>query len=209
MSSFPTLATLALQGRFVRLDPMSLADVPALLDAASEDRSSYGFTRVPSGQAAMRAFVCKALNEMAAGDAIPFTIRRQVDCSVIGTTRLLDLGYWRSGSDGACETPSVVEIGSTWLAASAQRTVANTEAKFLLLSQAFDAWACYRVVFQTDARNARSRAAIERLGARLEGVRRAHKQGSDLNSRDSAFYSLLADEWPAARAGLRARLENQ
>lgn len=79
MSSSPTLATLALQGRFVRLEPLSLADVPALLDAASEDRSSYGFTRVPSGPESMRAFVCKALDELAAGDAIPFTIRRQAD----------------------------------------------------------------------------------------------------------------------------------
>jgi hypothetical protein len=104
------------------------------------------------------------------------------------------------------ELPSVAEIGWTWLAASAQRTAVNTEAKLLLLGHAFDAWAALRVCLKTDARNARSRTAIERLGARFEGIRRAHVLASDGTARDSAYYSIVRAEWPVVRATLIARL---
>nr|WP_261567718.1 GNAT family protein [Frankia gtarii] len=109
-------------------------------------------------------------------------------------------------ADPAGTPPSVAEIGGTWLAASAQRTAVNTEAKLLLLGHAFDTWAALRVCLKTDARNARSRAAIERLGARFEGVRRAHMLAFDGTARDSAYYSILRAEWPGVRAGLIARL---
>lgn len=102
--------------------------------------------------------------------------------------------------------PSVAEIGSTWFASSAQRTAANTETKILMLDHAFDVWRCYRVSFQTDARNERSRAAIERIGATFEGVRRAHKQAADGGIRDTAYFSILRAEWPAARNRLTDRL---
>nr|WP_157467028.1 GNAT family protein [Frankia sp. QA3] len=111
-----------------------------------------------------------------------------------------------AASDPAGILPSVAEIGGTWLAASAQRTAVNTEAKLLLLGHAFDAWATLRVCLKTDARNARSRAAIERLGARFEGVRRAHVLAFDGTARDSAYYSIVRAEWPGVRAGLIARL---
>ena len=102
--------------------------------------------------------------------------------------------------------PTVVEIGSTWYAASAQRTALNAEVKLLLLSHAFDVWEVLRVTLKTDARNERSRAAIERLGARHEGIRRAHTIASDGTVRDTAYYSIVAAEWPAVREGLRRRL---
>ncbi|KJE24304.1 hypothetical protein FF36_01379 [Frankia torreyi] len=111
-----------------------------------------------------------------------------------------------TASDPAGAPPSVAEIGSTWLAASAQRTAVNTEAKLLLLGHAFGTWAALRVCLKTDARNARSRVAIERLGARFEGVRRTHVLALDGTARDSAYYSIVRAEWPGVRAGLIARL---
>jgi len=100
----------------------------------------------------------------------------------------------------------VVEIGATWLAASAQRTRCNTEAKILMLAQAFDVWQVHRVSLKTDARNAKSRRAIERLGALFEGVRRADMPGSDGSVRDSAYYSIVRAEWPDVRKRLDATL---
>ena len=99
-----------------------------------------------------------------------------------------------------------MEIGWTWLAPDAQRTAVNTEAKRLMLAHAFERWEVFRVSLKTDARNVRSRAAIERLGARLDGVMRAHSPAADRGARDAAYYSMLAAEWPDARARLDARL---
>jgi RimJ/RimL family protein N-acetyltransferase len=99
-----------------------------------------------------------------------------------------------------------VEIGWTWLAADAQRTALNSEAKYLMLAHAFERWRVHRVSLQTDARNARSRAAIERIGARLDGVLRAQRPAADGTVRDSAYYTILDSEWPAVRARLEARL---
>ena len=97
-------------------------------------------------------------------------------------------------------------IGHTWLDPAAQRSPVNTEAKLLLLAHAFDTWGVRAVRLQTDARNARSRAAIERIGCTLDGVLRADRPAADGSVRDSAVFSMLADEWPAARAALVARL---
>ena len=103
--------------------------------------------------------------------------------------------------------PDAVEIGSTWLTASAQRTPINTEAKLLMLTHAFEVWEVLRVTLKTDARNARSRDAILRLGARFDGVLRAHMPAYDIaEPRDSAFYSILASEWPSVRDRLTASL---
>jgi len=105
--------------------------------------------------------------------------------------------------------PSVVEIGSTWLAASVQGTSVNPETKLLMLSHAFDTWRVHRVTFKTDARNEQSRRAIARLGAQFEGIRRAHRIGSDGAIRDSAYFSIVRAEWPAVRDGLLARLSGE
>jgi RimJ/RimL family protein N-acetyltransferase len=98
-----------------------------------------------------------------------------------------------------------VEIGSTWLTEEAQRTAVNTHAKLLMLTHAFEGWEVRRVMLKTDARNMRSRTAIERLGARFDGVLRAHMPAFDGAVRDTAFYSILAAEWPDVRTGLRER----
>jgi hypothetical protein len=100
----------------------------------------------------------------------------------------------------------VAEIGSTWLASSAQRSGSNTESKLLMLSHAFDSWGVLRVTLKTDSRNARSRRAIERIGARFEGIRRAHARAVDGSVRDTAYYSIIRPEWPGVRAALTARL---
>lgn len=192
----------ALTGAFVRLDPLRPDDVPDLVAAAAQDRSSYAYTTVPADLAAMTAYVDAALHEAATGAALPLVVRTTAG-QVIGSTRFLDLGYWRADGDEALtHTPSVAEIGHTWFAASAQRTAANTQTKVLMLDHAFTAWRSYRVCLKTDARNARSRAAIERLGAAFEGVRRAHARAADGGVRDTAYYSILAAEWPSARERL-------
>jgi RimJ/RimL family protein N-acetyltransferase len=97
----------------------------------------------------------------------------------------------------------VAEIGSTWLASSAQRTGCNTEAKLLMLGHAFDTWGVLRVTLKTDSRNTRSRRSIERTGGRFEGIRRAHARAVDGSVRDSAYYSIVATEWPNVSAALK------
>lgn len=121
---------------------------------------------------------------------------------------------WPRGIDlgplpDATRPPTVLEIGSTWYAASAQGTDVNAECKLLLLQQAFDGWGCARVSLKTDTRNVRSRAAIERLGARLEGVRLRHAPATDGTVRDTAYYSILAEDWSGVRHNLLQRLDER
>ena len=126
---------------------------------------------------------------------------------VVGGTSYLDLQQWRwpPGSPlQRTDRPDALEIGATWLSASAQRTRCNTEAKYLMLSHAFDV---HRVALKTDERNSRSRQAIERLGARLDGVRRADMPGQDGSVKSSAYYSIVRAEWPAVRARLEESLQ--
>jgi RimJ/RimL family protein N-acetyltransferase len=128
---------------------------------------------------------------------------------VLGSTRFAELTPWTwpSGSTHQRhDRPDVTEIGHTWLAASAQRTGVNSEAKSLMLHHAFDVWAVHLVRLRTDRRNVRSRTAIERLGARFEGVRRADRPGIDGTVRDSAFYSITMAEWPEVRQRLATLL---
>jgi RimJ/RimL family protein N-acetyltransferase len=141
------------------------------------------------------------LEDERAGCALPFVTTLSEGARVVGSTRFLDLDDWGEGW-----TPKVGEIGATWLAPSVQRTAVNTEAKLLMLRHAFDVWEVERITLKTDARNARSRAAIERIGAQFEGIRRAHVPASDGGARDSAYYSIIRREWPEVRAGLERRL---
>jgi RimJ/RimL family protein N-acetyltransferase len=204
------LGEVTLVGRFVRLEPLSLAHVPGLARAA-DARDTYAITSVPDGEAAMRRYVDEALAERAAGRALPFATIRASDDQVVGSTRLGHLEYW-TWPDGrrartASLAPDAAEIGWTWLSRAAQRTAINTSAKRLMLGHAFDTWGVVRVHLKTDERNLRSRAAIERLGAKLDGLLRAHMLASDGTPRTSAWYSILASEWPAVRAHLDARLD--
>jgi RimJ/RimL family protein N-acetyltransferase len=199
------MENLTLAGRHVRLEPLALDHLPALVAAASESRASYLYSVVPDGEGAMRAYVEAALEARAAGDQLPFATVRTSDECVIGTTRFSELTPWPWPPGSALQRqgrPDVAEIGHTWLAASAQRTGANTEAKSLMLGHAFEAWEVHLVRLRTDRRNLRSRTAIERLGARFEGVRRADRPGVDGTVRDSAFYSITRAEWPAVRERL-------
>ncbi len=202
------MENLTLAGRHIRLEPLTVDHVPALVAAASESRAAYLYSVVPDGEPAMRAYVQAAVEARAAGDHLPFATVRAADGHVIGTTRFSELTPWAWPPGSALQRhgrPDVAEIGHTWLAASAQRTGANTEAKSLMLHHAFEAWEVHLVRFRSDRRNLRSRTAIERLGARFEGVRRADRPGVDGTVRDSAFYSITRDEWPSVRDRL-ARL---
>lgn len=199
-----------LTGRTVRLEPMTHDHVDALVVAASESRDTYGWTFVPDGRDAMAAYVATALDGRATDLFTPFVTVRLEDERVVGSTRFLTERWDWSPADRSRQredAPDVVEIGWTWLAPSAQRTAINTEAKLLMLAHAFDEWDVHRVCLRTDRRNERSRAAIERLGARLDGVLRAERPGSDGTVRDTAHYSIVRDEWPAVRQGLLHALD--
>jgi len=199
-----------LEGRWVRLEPLTVEHAAALLRAASGPRETYGLTLVPDTLAEAAAYIETALREEAARRSLPFATVDRATGRVVGSTRFLNIEYWTWPADNAhqrgAERPDVVEIGATWLAAAAQRTPINTEAKLLMLTHAFDRWRVHRVSLMTDARNERSRTAILRLGARFDGVLRAARPASDGAIRDTAAFSILEAEWPAVRAKLEARL---
>ena len=200
----------ALRGGHVRLEPLELHHANDLAAAAAEDPSLYRWSPIPQGDAAARRYVETALEWRTAGISAPFAIIRAADSRVIGSTRFFNLERWewpaaserhgRGWLDGC-------EIGYTWLAASAVRTAANTESKLLMLTHAFEQWRALRVCFHTDARNERSAAALVRIGAKLEGVLRAHRLAADHIARDSRRYSIIAAEWPEVKSKLRNRLE--
>jgi RimJ/RimL family protein N-acetyltransferase len=201
------LGNLELRGHDLWLRPLVRGDAAALAAAAAESRDSYDYSPVPNGIAEAEAYVDKALAMKVAGERHPFAIVWRE--RIVGSTSYADYQPWRWPED--CDLrredrPDAVEIGYTWLAASAQRTACNTAAKFLLLQHAFETWAVHRVSLKTDARNERSRRAIERLGAKFDGVLRGHTRGQDCTVRDSAYYSILAAEWPDVSARLLARL---
>lgn len=198
------LEPITLRGCVVQLEPLDESHAAALLRAADADRSTYSHTLVPDDLATMQSYVTGLLHDAAAGTAMPFVQRRLADDAVVGCTRFLDMRWWNGPS-----APTEVEIGGTWLATAAQRSAINSEAKLLLLEQAFDRWRVQRVAICTDARNERSRRAIERLGATFEGVLRNHRAAAGSASvpgtaRDTACYSIVPDEWPAIRDRLRS-----
>ena len=134
-----------------------------------------------------------------------FATVRTKDSVVIGSTRFWNLERW-SWPDGhpsyGRPEPDACEIGYTWLTPSAIRTAANTEAKLLMLTHAFEIWQVLRVCFHTDARNTRSRAALERIGGQFEGILRAHRMAADYIPRDSLRFSIIASEWPSVKQRL-------
>jgi N-acetyltransferase len=199
---------LTLAGSHVCLEPLSLEHVAALVAAINEDPASFRFSTAPDTEAAMSAWVQEALAGREAGRELPFATYARAHRRIVGSTRFYELERWRSPAESPQRDrrPDACLIGYTWLGASAQRTACNTEAKLLMLSHAFETWHVHRVAFRIDARNDRSRAAVERLGAKFEGIRRAERLGADGAIRDSAFYSILAAEWPAVKEGLISRL---
>jgi RimJ/RimL family protein N-acetyltransferase len=200
-----------LAGRHVRLEPLERRHVDGLAAAAAEvDPSLYRWSPIPQGKAEAQKYVATALAWRDEGSAVPFATVRVQDGVVIGSTRFWNLERW-SWPEGhrlhGRSTPDACEIGWTWLAQSAIRTPANTEAKFLMLVHAFEVWEVLRVCLHTDVRNQRSRAAIERIGGQLEGILRAHRMAADFIPRDSARYSIVAAEWPAVKERLQQKLD--
>ena len=202
-----TLPDFTLEGDDVVLRPLMPADADALAEAASQSRETFQWTWVPEGIAETRAMIEKALQQRREGTRYPFvTVFRG---EVVGWTSYFRIEFWdwpEGHPQAGRTTPDAVEIGGTWLSQSAQRTRCNTQAKLLMLRHAFETWRAHRVHFETDERNTRSRNAIARLGAKLEGIRRADRPGRDGTVRNSARYSIVASEWPQIEENLRKML---
>jgi RimJ/RimL family protein N-acetyltransferase len=185
------LAPLTLASPQATLVPLVPAHHDALCDAARDGELwRLWFTAVPS-PAAMAAEIDRRLALQAAGSMLPFTVLDAAG-QVVGMTTYMH----------ADRTHRRVEIGSTWYAARVQRTALNTQCKRLLLGHAFEALDCIAVEFRTHRLNTASRRAIERLGAQLDGILRAHQIGPDGTLRDTAVYSITAAEWPTIRRHL-------
>ncbi len=208
------LERFTLEGPLVRLEPLTEVHIPALVEAAGLDRTNFGWTYTPEGLEQMTEYVRDALVKVASGAHVAFaTVRRGAgpDGSdlVVGATRFCEIAFWQwppGASHQRHGVPDVVDIGFTWLAGPAQRTPVNTEAKLLMMAHAFEVWEVHRVALQTDVRNKRSWAAIERIGGQLDGIMRADRPGSDDTVRTSARFSIVAAEWPDVKARLTARL---
>jgi N-acetyltransferase len=203
------IESVILQGQHVRLEPLEHGHVDGLVAAAAADPSLYQWSPVPQGRNEAIKYVDTALAWRDAGTAVPFAIVRRNDDVVIGSTRFWNLEYWAWPEGHASHgrsTPDACEIGYTWLTRSAIRTGANTEAKLHMLTHAFESWQVLRVCFHTDVRNQRSRAALDRIGGRFEGILRAHRMAADYIPRDSARFSIVAAEWPVAKERLVERL---
>ena len=187
-------------GNTVRLEPLRHEHVPGLLAAVAGGGEEYRWTPVPQDEAAVRRYVEAAAAARDNQLAVPFAVVRRQDGAVIGSTRFWNLEYWAWPDPKPA--PDTCEIGHTWLARDAIRTGANTEMKRLMLTHAFEVWQVRSVCLHTDARNQRSRDAIQRIGARFEGILRSHRLGADLAPRDSVRFSVTAADWPAVRLRL-------
>lgn len=193
-SSLPAQPTLT--GEHIVLRPLAASDRQALLDAAADGELWNLKVTVVPDERTVDAYLDTALQGRAAGTVMPFAIVERPSGRVIGSTR-----FWKIDRNNR-----KLEIGHTWLSASAQRTRANTEAKWLLLAYAFDTLQCVRVQFTTDELNEKSRAAILRLGAKQEGIVRHERIMPDGRKRNSVRFSIIDDEWPAIRDRLKAKL---
>jgi RimJ/RimL family protein N-acetyltransferase len=210
------LEPFTLEGTSVRLEPLTEAHIPGLVEAAGEDRTHYQWTYTPDGVDQMTDYVIDALAKVASGAHVAFATVRKGSAlgadgadRIVGATRFCEIAYWQWPPGAHHQrhgVPDVLDIGFTWLARSAQRTSINTEAKLLMMTHAFETWEVHRVALQTDVRNTRSWAAIERIGGQLDGIMRADRPGSDDTVRTSARFSIVADEWPEVKARLTARL---
>jgi RimJ/RimL family protein N-acetyltransferase len=191
----PITAPKELIGQHVHLLPLSRAHMPALVQAASDGELwNLRVTRVPSADT-VEAYVARALDDQGQGSALAYAVL-DARGDVVGSTRCCHIDW---------SLPRL-EIGYTWYAQRVQRTALNTEAKLMLLQQAFEHFGCVAVELRTHAQNLRSRAAIERLGAKQDGILRQHMRMPDGHLRDTVVYSILDSEWPEVRANLMQRL---
>jgi N-acetyltransferase len=184
-----------LTGTLVRLEPLTSAHADGLWEASRDPRTWTWLSILqPSTREELDEWLRAALDAAAAGAELPLVTT--TDERIVGSTRYLALRP-EHGS---------VEIGWTWLHPSVWGTGVNVEAKLLMLEHAFETWGCRRVELKTDARNERSRGAMEAFGATFEGVHRKHMLVRGGENRDSAWYSVTDDDWPGIRDGLRERL---
>lgn len=190
------IVPVTLEGRWVRLEPMRLGHLAGLTGVALDPEIWRFMPVLPSDDADMERWVLSSLANADAGAELPFVQIERSSGSIVGSTRLMDI---RPEHDG-------VEIGYTWLGRRWWRTPVNSEAKYLLLSHLFDTVGCIRVALKTDLLNERSQRAIERLGAIREGVLRRHMIVQGGRFRDTVYYSILNDEWPAIRSRMFERL---
>jgi RimJ/RimL family protein N-acetyltransferase len=201
---------IVLSGRHIRLEALDSRHVDGLVAAAAVDPSLYQWSLVPRTSAETISYVDTALGWHRAGSAVPFAIVRVEDGVVVGSTRFWNLERWlwpRGHLRHGRQDPDACEIGHTWLSRSSIRTATNTEAKLLMLTHAFETWQVLRVCLHTDARNLRSRAAIERIGGKFEGILRAHRMAADYTPRDSMRFSILAEEWADVKRRLTELLD--
>ncbi|HEX6724595.1 MAG TPA: GNAT family protein [Gaiella sp.] len=187
-----------LEGRHVSLEPMEARHAEGLWEASRDPRTwKWLSIAQPSTRAELDAWVDDTLRAAAAGAELPLVTL--TGGRVVGSTRFLALRP-EHGS---------VEIGWTWLGPDAWGTGVNVEAKLLMLRHAFETWGCRRVELKTDALNDRSRGAMEAMGATFEGIHRKHMLVRGGENRDSAWYSITDDEWPAVEAALERRLADR
>lgn len=190
--------SVTLENTWVRVEPLRPEHAPHLF-AIGRDPATWRYLRDPAFADEVDAarWVSRVLADELAGQRIPFVIRRLTDLRIVGTTSFFEV-----------RAPErALEIGHTWLAPEACRTAVNTATKLLLLTHCFEVLHCRRVQLKTDARNLVSQAALERLGAVREGTLRRHLLLPDGFQRDSVFFSILPEEWPAVRDRLTRRLE--
>lgn len=193
------LQALTLAGRHVALEPLTQRQCDGLAAAAADGELwKLWYTSVPAPER-MAAEIERRLQLQEQDSMLPFAVRRLDTGALCGMTTYMNI-------DSANHR---LEIGSTWYAASAQRTAINTEAKLLLLTHAFETWACIAVEFRTHWVNQQSRAAIARLGARQDGILRNHQRLADGSLRDTVVFSIIASEWPTIRRHLQFKLDRK
>lgn len=185
-----------LEGNFVRLAPLAEGHVEELAAVGLEPSIWKWTVDFIATKADLAAYIRGALADQAAGVSLPFAVIHKESGKAIGSSRYLAIAAAHRR----------LEIGATWYGVAYQRTAVNTEAKYLLLTHAFERLGCHRVELKTDALNERSRRAIERIGAVHEGIFRKHMLCYGGRHRDSAWYSFVDSEWPGAKARLEAML---
>jgi N-acetyltransferase len=190
------IAPITLEGTRVRLEPLGAQHVEALTEAGAAEEIWTWLPWRPQARDEFARWVDEALSAQAAGEQLPFATVERSTGEVIGSTRFLNISRLNRR----------VEIGGTWLTLRVQKSAVNTEAKYLMLRHAFETLGCLRVELKTDARNENSQRAIARIGGVREGVFRKHQLAQHGFQRDSVYFSIIDDEWPAVRARLEEML---
>lgn len=185
-----------LEGRYVRLEPLAREHLDGIVAAGSFDEIWTWLSVRPEGRDGFARWIDTTLEAADAGTELPFTTFDRASGDVVGCTRYLNI-------DRASRR---LEIGWTWITPRMQRSYVNTEAKYLQLRHCFEELDCRRVELKTDARNAKSRAAMLRIGARFEGIARKQMLTRDGSNRDNAWYAFTDDDWPAVKSRLEAML---